>query len=99
MAAISVASSKSSLYSSPSQSSLNYVVPSPASISSSRSASSSKVSFDFEDEGEGFYFGASVVCAHIFNRECHDYRQPLNVQERGETEESRVRLDLSLLAL
>lgn len=46
-----------------------------------------------------FYFGASVVCAHILNRECHDYRQPLDVQERGETEKSRVRLDLSLLAL
>ncbi|KAJ3502559.1 hypothetical protein NLJ89_g8831 [Agrocybe chaxingu] len=52
MGSVSVASSQSSNYSSPSpsSSSLPYVPPSPASFSSTPSASSSKVSFDLEDE-------------------------------------------------
>ncbi|PPQ64216.1 hypothetical protein CVT24_008592 [Panaeolus cyanescens] len=51
MGSISVTSSQSSYYSSMSQSSLNYVPPSPAaSIGSNNSASSSKHSLDLEDD-------------------------------------------------
>ena len=91
MGSISVASSRSSKYNSPSQTNL----PSSISILSSSSASSSKVSFDLEDEGVSCFFYASIRISSFIScsREWYYNFQSCNDQEAGKTEKSRVRRD------